>query len=720
MSDSINNTIHAVRRRVRWALAIETALRLIAAVGLFWWGWMVIDWLLEPPAAVRVVVFAIAAFAGLAWLARHSLSALFAPLPDQTIASWIEQRVPGLRGALLTVVDRRGESDPVHAQLTQASRLHTVEQLRRNPAPAVVALAGLRPWMAAAALAVASVTAWAVLYPQAAHVYASRLMLGEASWPRRVALVVDGFKQSPDGRLVRRVARDSVVQIDAHASLSGGHIAPDEVRATIRRGDGVKARQSLATVGDPTSGPQAQQAYRTTLDGLKHDARLWLRGGDARVGPLHLEVVARPAITSLQFAVTPPPYLGRPPYRQSVEAIDQIPEGSGVTLHGVVSRAVDRVQATTTQANETMTLEVKLGKEGDRFETPLPPSAVGAVVSLVAVDGDGIASEPALRVALRLRRDLPPRVDFALSGIGRTITPDAVIATITGLEDDHSLREAALLLETADAKIRVPLPLQADNRGSAAFQERIDLVTMRSDAAVRLPRLEPGDRLKLTAEAADHYDLAAPHRAESQTVTLEVVSADELVALLEDRERNLRQTFQQVFDEARSAQRLARSIGDSPPAGDDAGAGATDQRLRMARLDERLAKVADETNAVAEGFRSIRDELTNNRIPNDDLRERIDYRIVRPLEKVVNHYLPDVQTALSARDTDAPAGVTPTAQQKLDDLVQQMELALGEMKSVESYNEVLALLRGIIDEQRGLSQKTDDARRASVKRLLLD
>ncbi|TWT35566.1 hypothetical protein KOR34_04590 [Posidoniimonas corsicana] len=725
----IRYALDTVRSRVRFALAGETAARTTVAVGGFVWAWLAVDRLLEPPWWVRAAVFALAGALVLRWLWRHSLSALLTRLPDSVIAAWIERRHPELGESLLTALHADPhDPDPSHRVLVQAAERRAEQVLLEHEEPEVVDTRRLRPWFWGAAAILLTLVAGLALAPDASGVYLRRLALSSELWPRQVVLVAEQFTPDDNGRLVWRVPRDTPLELNVRADFTGGHVAPTEVQARLRQQDGARSRRQLAAIGEPTGGPDAHQAYRMKIDRLRQDLEVRLYGGDARLGPLLLVVTPRPTVTSVDVEVRPPSYTSDRPYTAPADAVDQVPEGAALTFQAQCNKPLRKVAATLTRGDVSTRLTADIAADGRRFTLMVPPVVDGGGVEITLLDQDGIDSQPAYRFPLRVQADTPPSIEFAVNGVGRVITPDAILPTDIAIDDDHGLGAATLTLTIGDWELPIQLPV-GDVGDELTASPSVDLLALRSDPAARLPRPEPGERLQLQVSAEDLYRSSAdpearPHVSTSQTETFTVVTPEDLVARLEEREVNLRRTFEQTYDEARSAELNAARMDDAPD-GVAADELARRRRLSMSRLVEQLSKLKHDVAGAGEGFRGILEELDNNRIQNDDLKERIDVRIVRPLDNISQRSLPELegQARLAAKSLDDRPGepaLPEEASAKLRSTVAEMESALNEMKAVETYNEVLALLRGIIDDQRDLSEKTGDARKSSLKGLLLD
>jgi hypothetical protein len=238
-----------------------------------------------------------------------------------------------------------------------------------------------------------------------------------------------------------------------------------------------------------------------------------------------------------------------------------------------------------------------------------------------------------------------------------------------------------------------------------------------------------------------------PNIGTSDRYSLEVVTPDRLRAMLEARELNLRRRYEQLIEEVTDTRdALARfelttvpaaasaPIEKSPAsdaAGNAAGSGksADEQlsanKLRVERSLQNSRKNADETLGVATSFDDLHDELVNNRIDTPELKSRLKEGIADPLRGVATVQFPllderltALQAALGDATTAPPALLA--AQQQLDAILVEMQQVLGKMMEIETFNEVVDQLRGIIEAQQKLTERTKDARRRKVRNLLED
>jgi hypothetical protein len=135
------------------------------------------------------------------------------------------------------------------------------------------------------------------------------------------------------------------------------------------------------------------------------------------------------------------------------------------------------------------------------------------------------------------------------------------------------------------------------------------------------------------------------------------------------------------------------------------------RRLRVAGSLQNVVQSADEISGVAEAFDDLVDQLTNNRIDNTDLKGRLREQIAQPLHRIGKQRMPQfaAQLKLVEKQVDDPAAAKPEIDKALalaDEILVEMREVLDRMLELETYNEVVALLRGIITDQDEISRKT--------------
>jgi hypothetical protein len=311
-------------------------------------------------------------------------------------------------------------------------------------------------------------------------------------------------------------------------------------------------------------------------------------------------------------------------------------------------------------------------------------------------DSDGLDNREPVSFVLSAVNDAPPQVAVRMPGISTAVTPRAVLPLVGTITDDHGLASAAVLLQVADAA-EVDRPIDRVPAGAA-------VVEFAPDAPERVA-LEPlglaaGRRLTVSIVATDGCRLATgPNVAASDAWSLDVVTPEALLAMLEAREIILRRRFEStVADLVQSRDRLATPATNAASAADpDRDAGEGDD---VARLLEASTRAAGETAELAAAFRLIRDELANNALLSPELENRLVSQIADPLARIAAVDLPGVAAACRRR---APRDEIVRA---TDAVLARMRAVLDRMMELESFNEVVDLLRGLIRTQEEIRAET--------------
>ncbi len=249
----------------------------------------------------------------------------------------------------------------------------------------------------------------------------------------------------------------------------------------------------------------------------------------------------------------------------------------------------------------------------------------------------------------------------------------------------------------------------------------------------------------------------------SKPILLDVVTPEQLRSILERRELTLRKRFQTVYNRMEETRdRLVRTdfgvptgenadnrggagsddpvLGESAEPGDETESQRTfsperiaaRRRLRIVGALQNVEQASHETIGVGAAFEDIREELINNRIDSEELTSRLKDGISDPLRYVGQQLLPGLQKQIEQLRVDADNQTAGPAQLRqvpaqlrqviveADAVLVEMKQILGRMAELETYNEVVELLQGIIQDQGDLNLKTRDQRRKDIRGLLED
>lgn len=715
------------RQTRRWIWVESLALVCLCGAAVFW-GSLVLDRAIEPPAWVRASLAA-AVLAGLGWLLFTKLFVRLArPLEDGPLALVVERGHGGFRDSLSTAIELAGRPrEGVDRQL-----------LSRTIAEAVAMLGSVRPatlfrrrrlctLALAGAAAAASIAGLALARPPVADLWVRRMvLLGDQPWPRRVSLDVEGF---PGG--VRKAARggdvDVVVRATAGPAAGGSGWVPSVVDLRSRGSGGWKTER-MGTRGGLTD---EGQAFGHTLKAVNEDLVLEVRGGDARVRNLRLVVVDAPDVAAVEIAYTLPSYLGGGRRQAPASRIVQVPRGSDVEivcrstkpLSAATMRAItaggNRPAAGATEgvaaADDAGELLASLAAAADgRPET----SIVGVVPALDGdrtivvrlTDTDGLVNREPIAFVLSAVPDEPPRVAVRMRGISNAVTAKARIPLEGSITDDHGLERADVLLRVANRPEAV-VPIARLRAGAAA----VDLPGAAPEiVAIEPLGLQPGASLGVAVAAKDACTLdGGPNAGTSDVWSLEVVTPEALLATLEAREIILRRRFEScIADFAQARDRFQAG-----------GAGGDDELpVASSRLGESASRAAGETGEIAAAFRDIRMELDNNLLLTPELDARLIAQIADPLAGIAATDLPAVGAACRKQAERATAGGGAAARADLvrraDEVLVRMRAVLDRMMELESFNEVVELLRGVIRTQEEIRAETLERQRKRAREAL--
>src|SRR3972149_2176509 len=149
------------------------------------------------------------------------------------------------------------------------------------------------------------------------------------------------------------------------------------------------------------------------------------------------------------------------------------------------------------------------------------------------------------------------------------------------------------------------------------------------------------------------------------------------------------------------------------------------RRLRVAGALQNVTQSAHEVLGLAEAFDDLHEQLENNRIDNVDLKNRLREQIAQPLRRLGEDSMRQLEAQLQLTndqisDPQAGAAALADAMRLSDGVLVQMQQILDRMLELESYNEVVALLRGIIEDQRTINERTKQQQADRLKDLLED
>jgi hypothetical protein len=772
---AIQASLARLRRRIRLYVLLQGFAALVLWLGLTFWVGFAIDYLpvllgaSEMPRVARAIFLGSVAIGAAYVTYRWLLARLWVPLEDRSMALLLERQQTSFHDSLVTIVEL-ADGRVAEERLTQEMLAETGRKaVKELQATRLTRVFNFRPLLRAlgfATLLIASIAGAYVLNPAAMTQAAQRLYaLDDTLWERFAHIEVVGVEvrratddasaSAPltlsfvDGRL--KVARGSNVTLRVHADANAA-LLPEQCFLLYRTEEGDRGTVTLKRVGRPRDGHQLYICDAKPLAGILSSLEFEVLGYDHRLSGFYLDVVESPVIVGAAMDLVYPSYMvdeqnaihlprqGEP----VMPSGNAIPYGTQATLQLTSSKpllAVD-VRVLDPEAAEASQLEVErkqltfAADEGRReFAYELPSFSSSRTVEVSLRDTDGVTSERAYRAFFTAIPDEAPRWELTLQGIGAAITPDAIIPVQGKVTDDYGVAAVGLDTVLGEAPpIRFEVPL---TRGSE-FRHAIDFRLERSQREGF--EVKPGDKVSLVGYAVDRFNLgAAPNSGLSERYVLDVVTPDQLLVALEARELALRRRFEVILEELTAMRdsllrikpgEIAPTAAVDPEAAEPGEAKMSPaelarrevelRQLRVQRAFQQSRKSSQEIQGVAQGFNIIREELINNRMDTEDRKSRLKEQIADPLHALVQNdfaaleaQLLDLEPLLEDAARGTPA--LEAAVRRSNELLAKLDQVLQKMLKLESYNEIVDLVRDLIQEQHSLLDDTKRQQRRDLE-----
>ena len=235
-----------------------------------------------------------------------------------------------------------------------------------------------------------------------------------------------------------------------------------------------------------------------------------------------------------------------------------------------------------------------------------------------------------------------------------------------------------------------------------------------------------GAAISLFGEATDRYDLGSNHVTRSEVFRLQLVTPEQLLALLERRELALRARLEQTITEAANLRdtldllrRRFESASDDELDESELTREMQLRRLRAQQSGLQANKTTEELSGIAASLDDILREMVNNRVDSVDRRQRIGEGVRDPLKQIVEEPLADLKDQIlqiekSITEPAKAAEISVAAVQSAEEVLLRLSDVLDKMLDLESYNEILDMVRELIEDQENLLEETKDERKKRV------
>lgn len=371
---------------------------------------------------------------------------------------------------------------------------------------------------------------------------------------------------------------------------------------------------------------------------------------------------------------------------------------------------------------------------GVRLPLRLPPDAL---LKIFLHDQDDVRTADPARLTINSTLDEPPLVETQLRGIGSAITRKAVVPVTGVITDDYGVVDARFeyRIDNNDLQPRT-FPVAPNKNKKFLLEQSKTQPWLRFDV---LPlELKVGQKIVLSVVAQDGDTLAGPHLSQGEKYNFQIVSDEELLSQLYARELNLRQRFEQILTEIlrtqteltlarKQVQDLQEVRSSSVQSGSSI---ASDQSAKLEELEQLTTTAAerglygirknhDETQAIEQSLSDIRLEMVNNAVDTPQSLERIDSKLIKPFRGVNTTDFPSVDQRLglfrlALQEKTQPLERLDDTLVALDVLKRKLNQILTDMRKLETYKELLEILKAIKSQQEELKKRTATENKKSI------
>lgn len=488
----------------------EAAGLFVAAVLLALGAAMALDNLVHLPMLVRL-----AALAGLVGLAaavvRWGARLLREPLTAERMAVKVEAKFPNVDNRMINALLLAREDDPEASELIHAVVEEGSSDAAKLDLSAAISKRRLGALLGAAALVIALLTGYGVMYPR--H-FANALA--------RVLMPFAGVPPLTRTRIVDVTPKDQNVLVgDAvtiAAELSGK--LPDGAMLIYRP----ENDQEQAAVMRPTGDKPA--LFQCLIPDVAHTFDYHVVAGDAESRSYRITAHHRPAVTEMKLTLTPPAYTGLPAATQDAGTVRAL-AGSLVGIRATCSKPIAKARLTVSSLKEPVAMAVEAEKT---VAASFPVTAQGSY-RIELTDTVGFDGKPVER-DIELLADEPPEITIESPPSAVVVKPDATLPFQFSVTDRYGVHSAAIVKvnrgargEGADADERKEAEeTLADWQADGKTQK---LLAVSHQLPVARLGVAPGQSAAVRIVARDWNDVTGPGITRSAPITVTILSPEQ-------------------------------------------------------------------------------------------------------------------------------------------------------------------------------------------------
>jgi hypothetical protein len=731
----------------------------------------------ESPRIVRLIMLVIIAAGTIGILHHYFWNRWLVRWSDSALALAIERRYPEFQSTLVTTVQAAGPSarlkskdldaieHPNRPGMIELAARKAVDKIASIDVRSLVQLSTLQWELGLLAATLGLFVVGSLIHPDIVSHWSKRLYgLSDAPWPRRTSLGVVGleldvppFTNSPtrdrylvpmeNNRLLAPKGSSVRLRTTAKDLLAEPY---DKCALHYRDRSGNRGRASMLSYS--SSNPREFILDGPPLEAINDNLWFSIVGGDARLSNLVLETVDAPLALSTNLDVSYPSYLQRSTKttwgneRLEFRNGMRLPQGTQVGFWIRANkpiRKIDVMQVSGASGEDsTKQYTVELDKPALEFAIPSTVLLGNLFVELRLWDDLGLCSTRVQQYVIAATADKVPEIDFVLEGISTAITENAKLPIRSKIKDDYDL-DQTWIESRIDEQETVKTELQVSSQGSGDFD--IDLKAMK-DAGAMTPNV--GSVFSLMVAASDFFDVpsspdapSVAHVGRSTPIQLSVVTEDQFLILLDRREAAMRRRLEQIISELGQLRDLLiltnknNTQTPEPSAEDPSGSAESKEtpaqarsRILLLRSQQAAAQVAKsegELNGVLSEISMLVAELINNRIDSNDRRERLGNKIKAPLESLLESkwrpfalQINQLEGTLAKLTPEELSSQIDQGVAKNNEIIASLNAILADMIEIQDLNEIIDRVRGLLDQQSKILDRSKQEQKKSTLDLL--
>ena len=752
----------------RYVLSQGLIFALLFVIVCFWcFGWC--DYLpiklgiAESPSWARLSMLLITCLGGLFIAFYFGLRKGFVAWPLASLSLLLERRFQNLEGAVSTSVMAASRSSQANVEpdvlaineaMQLSSRELAVSRMHGLDVASVLRWRPLQWQLGLLILLLAASLVGTALHPQwVGHWWQRFVMLDDTPWPRQVNLRVDGleleippFTGNPERkRYLRTFENQQATVIRGQASVlkvsadTKAPRIPAYCTALYQTENGNRGRANLRRLIGLQGDWQPFLLEGPPLEAVNEAIQFSVSANDLKLSGFSVSLVDSPVISNLALQVDYPEYLRQTTTRSYLpEKLEyrngmRLPQGTAIELQCQANVPLSRIEYAVFEAgNLTPSRQETREVQGNAFLLPLGPLTTNLLIEFRVWDATGLCANRIQQYVLTAIMDEVPRVDMSLTGIGTAITPNAILPVSAKLKDDYGIQSSELEIAINESPLQrfaMPAAPEPTSSDSLEVARTLDLKGNATNKGLNVPL---NSTLSLTVVATDFAGTnETPHAGRAAQLQLAVVPPDKLLIILERRELAMRARLELIINELTQLRELLSRVNSamvpSEPSNDSSDAAQAQEATQLGRMrqlrSQQASMQASKSLAELDGLQleigQISLELLNNRIDSQDRRERLNNKVRVPIQGLLVDPFPQLIAEIkemeqSSLEAPVPDQLLQATLTKNDTILLSLKDVLQNMIDIQDFNELIDMVRDLVDQQQNLLDQTKQEQKRQV------